>query len=216
MKKFLGKLPVMLTFVIVAVLVLGVYIGLLARPVATGMTYSYSMDADEYAKLEESFDVKVFKSFKTTQTMKFKNSKVIESKTSFDYKFAKDVDEQTQKTITAMFDEASKDVNTSYYFRVGNKIYTLMGDLKDDKAYDEAVKAFKSVEGWEKLNTFTVNAFTLKLPEAEELKELDLNTTYTCTGTIVLAVVLGVVEVALIAFSALSVVAFVGSKKKQA
>jgi len=39
MKKFLGKLPVMITFVALAVIMLVAYIGLLVRPVAVGMTY---------------------------------------------------------------------------------------------------------------------------------------------------------------------------------
>ena len=50
MKKFLSKLPVMITFVALSVVLLGVYIYMLARPVSYGMAYKYSKktDADNY------------------------------------------------------------------------------------------------------------------------------------------------------------------------
>lgn len=40
MKKFLSKKPVMITFIVLAVLFLAIYIGLLVRPVSVGMSYS--------------------------------------------------------------------------------------------------------------------------------------------------------------------------------
>ncbi len=221
MKKFLGKLPVMLTFVIVAVLVLGVYIGLLARPVATGMTYSYTMDKDEVSKSEEMAsitggqDLKIFKKFDITISVKFKSSKVLAQKISVDYTYEKDVKDETKKAFDEGFKALEKTLLTETeisYYRDGNKIYVLGDDVLESKEYDEAVKMLKESEDWQKMNSFTVNAFALKTAEEGFVTTKSL----TCTGTIVLAVVLGVVEVALIAFSALSVAAFVGSKKKQA
>ena len=47
MKKFLKKLPVMITLVALSVVLLGVYIYMIARPVSYGMAYKYSKKTDE-------------------------------------------------------------------------------------------------------------------------------------------------------------------------
>ena len=44
MKKFLSKKPVMITFIVLAVLFLAVYIGLLVRPISVGMSYTHKTD----------------------------------------------------------------------------------------------------------------------------------------------------------------------------
>ena len=44
MKKFFGKLPVMITFIVLAVIMTVAYIGLLVRPVAIGFTYKGEED----------------------------------------------------------------------------------------------------------------------------------------------------------------------------
>lgn len=65
MKKFLSKLPVMIVFVVLAVAVLGLYIGMLARPVSYGMTYSGAIPMDPAS--EETID----------SEMKFINSRIV-------------------------------------------------------------------------------------------------------------------------------------------
>ena len=146
MKKFLGKLPVMLTFVVVAVLVLGVYIGLLARPVATGMTYSYTMDKDEVSKSEGMAsitggqDLKIFKKFDVTISVKFKNSKVLAQKVSLDYTYEKDVKDDVKKAFDEGVKLLEKTVLTELeisYYRDGNKIYVFGDDVLESKEYDE-------------------------------------------------------------------------------
>lgn len=47
MKKFLRKTPVMITFIALAVVMLVVYIGMLVRPVAIGMTYKGKIEGVE-------------------------------------------------------------------------------------------------------------------------------------------------------------------------
>ncbi len=47
MKKFLRKKPVMITFIALAVVMLVVYIGMLVRPVAIGMTYKGKIEGIE-------------------------------------------------------------------------------------------------------------------------------------------------------------------------
>ena len=58
MKKFLGKLPVMITFVSLAVVMLVVYIGMLVRPVAIGMTYKGEVENFGGKKVETSIKIK--------------------------------------------------------------------------------------------------------------------------------------------------------------
>ncbi|MBE5741264.1 MAG: hypothetical protein E7351_01880 [Clostridiales bacterium] len=61
MKKFLKKKPVMITFIVLAVLMLVFYIGMMVRPVAWWMDYSY-------------------KGEKVTQTITFNNDKSLKTK----------------------------------------------------------------------------------------------------------------------------------------
>ena len=52
MKKFFSKMPVMITFIALAVIMTVAYIGLLVRPVAIGMTYKGKMDMGMGEKME--------------------------------------------------------------------------------------------------------------------------------------------------------------------
>ncbi len=192
MKKFFSKLPVMLTFVIVAVLLLGVYVGLLARPVAYGMTYS--TDFKVTSPVDETNNITLTGSV----SVKFKNSKQLTMKFEFD---------------GIEMDILSEMVNGDYYYaRRGHKII-MLGPVADSD-YDTAIKELTDEMWNSKDEVATVNAFKFELPGINELGEGMEMDNLTCTGSIVWAVVLGVVEVVLVAFASLSVVFFVLSKKK--
>ena len=186
MKKFLSKLPVMIVFVVLAVAVLGLYIGMLARPVSYGMTYSGAIPMDPAS--EETID----------SEMKFINSRIVEA---------------------TMSDGTESMPMRMWYLRDGNKIITLGPVASDDSTsgygmteedYNTAVEQYFSATEEEKTAMIEmlggyaeINAFTMG----------DETASLTCTGAIVFAVIMGVVEVALIAFAVLSVVFFVLKKK---
>ena len=187
MKKFLSKLPVMIVFVVLAVAVLGLYIGMLARPVSYGMTYSGAIPMDPAS--EETID----------SEMKFINSRIV--------------------IVEATMSDGTESMRM-WYLRDGNKIITLGYVASDDSTsgydmteedYNTAVEQYFSATEEEKTAMIEmlggyaeINAFTMG----------DETASLTCTGAIVFAVIMGVVEVALIAFAVLSVVFFVLKKKK--
>lgn len=187
MKKFLSKLPVMIVFVVLAVAVLGLYIGMLARLVSYGMTYSGAIPMDPAS--EETID----------SEMKFINSRIVEATIS----------DGTESMSMRM-----------WYLRDGNKIITLGPVASDDSTsgygmteedYNTAVEQYFSATEEEKTAMIEmlggyveINAFTMG----------DETASLTCTGAVVFAVIMGVVEIALIAFAVLSVVFFVLKKKK--
>ena len=186
MKKFLSKLPVMIVFVVLAVAVLGLYIGMLARPVSYGMTYSGAIPMDPAS--EETID----------SEMKFINSRIV--------------------IVEATMSDGTESMRM-WYLRDGNKIITLGPVASDDSTsgygmteedYNTAVEQYFSATEEEKTAMIEmlggyaeINAFTMG----------DETASLTCTGAIVFAVIMGVVEVALIAFAVLSVVFFVLKKK---
>ena len=187
MKKFLSKLPVMIVFVVLAVAVLGLYIGMLARPVSYGMTYSGAIPMDPAS--EETID----------SEMKFINSRIV--------------------IVEATMSDGTESMRM-WYLRDGNKIITLGYVASDDSTsgydmteedYNTAVEQYFSATEEEKTAMIEmlggyaeINAFTMG----------DETASLTCTGAIVFAVIMGVVEIALIAFAVLSVVFFVLKKKK--
>ena len=187
MKKFLSKLPVMIVFVVLAVVVLGLYIGILARPVSYGMTYSGAIPMDPAS--EETID----------SEMKFINSRIV--------------------IVEATMSDGTESMRM-WYLRDGNKIITLGYVASDDSTsgydmteedYNTAVEQYFSATEEEKTAMIEmlggyaeINAFTMG----------DETASLTCTGAVVFAVIMGVVEIALIAFAVLSVVFFVLKKKK--
>ena len=187
MKKFLSKLPVMIVLLVLAVAVLGLYIGMLARPVSYGMTYSGAIPMDPAS--EETID----------SEMKFINSRIV--------------------IVEATMSDGTESMRM-WYLRDGNKIITLGYVASDDSTsgydmteedYNTAVEQYFSATEEEKTAMIEmlggyaeINAFTMG----------DETASLTCTGAIVFAVIMGVVEIALIAFAVLSVVFFVLKKKK--
>ena len=176
----------MIVFVVLAVAVLGLYIGMLARPVSYGMTYSGAIPMDPAS--EETID----------SEMKFINSRIV--------------------IVEATMSDGTESMRM-WYLRDGNKIITLGYVASDDSTsgydmteedYNTAVEQYFSATEEEKTAMIEmlggyaeINAFTMG----------DETASLTCTGAVVFAVIMGVVEIALIAFAVLSVVFFVLKKK---
>ena len=165
MKKFFGKLPVMITFIALAVICAVGYIGMLVRPVAIGMTYkgeiTNPMNATE--KLEVS--------------VKFKSGKKAEMKI-----------------------EGEEEINTIYYFVKDGYVVFLPTVEKDEDykdAKEDALKDWEATKAAVKLGMGgeDCTAFSAKVMGAE-LK---------CTGSVVFAVIGGVIELVLLAGAGLSI-----------
>ena len=200
MKKFLGKLPVMITLVSLAVVMLVAYIVMLVRPVAYGFTYKGKEDLYETGKKQEV-------------TMKFNNDEFARTTIKGE---EDDVvvdawiyrDGEYVVTVNGLFKKVVKaDAETKAFLE---KL------VVSEDVYDEMVKAFKEAkkehpeEYKEELkeSAYKVNAFKMTIGEGKDA------VTYTCTGSIVFAAVGGVVLVALLTFGAFSVVYFIKGKKK--
>ena len=192
MKKFFGKLPVMITFVALAVVMAAAYIGLLVRPAAIGFAYKGEADFFETGKKQEV-------------SMTFKNNKV------------------ARTTIQGEEDKVVVDV---WVYRDGN--YVIQGGIKEIIEADDATKAFlelgKMSEDDYKEMVKLIEEMKKEEPKAyeEALKdEIKINAfkmtidkdEFTCTGSIVFAIVGGIVELVLLAGAGLSVFYFIKKKK---
>lgn len=197
MKKFLSKLPVMIVFVVLAVAVLGLYIGMLARPVSYGMTYAYSKTiSEEDATLDTPAGTKVSVEFE-----------IVSDERAY----------MTAGTYSGIDMEENK--ISIWIIRNGDKI-AFIGEGMTEEEYRQGVDALKANEAewnafWENADgsnpiITNVSAFKMTMPSDTGEEPVSM----TCTGAIVFAVIMGVVEVALIAFAVLSVVFFVLKKKK--
>lgn len=197
MKKFLSKLPVMIVLLVLAVAVLGLYIGMLARPVSYGMTYAYSETiSEEDATLETPAG--------TTVSVKFE----IVS------------DERAYMTMGTYSGIDMQEIKTSVWIiRNGDKIAFIVEGMTEEE-YRQGVDDLKANEAewnafWENADgsnpiITNVSAFKMTMPSDAGEEPVSM----TCTGAIVFTVIMGVVEIALIAFAVLSVVFFVLKKKK--
>ena len=168
MKKFFGKLPVMITFVALAVVFAVVYVGMLVRPVAIGMTYT-----GEVAGMEVSVKVKSGK--KMEITMKGEGMPTV---TDEDYYLEKDG-------------------------------YIVFLEAENDDQYKDEKKNI--LDNWETVKPLLENS-----PEAGK----DCNAfgvkvmgeDFKCTGSVVFAIIGGVLELVLLAGAGLAV--FYTVKKK--
>ena len=197
MKKFLSKLPVMIVLLVLAVAILGLYIGMLARPVSYGMTYAYSETiSEEDATLDTPAGTTVSVEFEIVS------------------------DERAYMTMGTYSGIDTYEIKTSVWIiRNGDKIAFIVEGMTEEE-YRQGVDALKANE--EEWNAFwengdnsamiatDVNAFKMTMPADQGEEPVSM----TCTGAVVFAVIMGVVEVALIAFAVLSVVFFVLKKKK--
>lgn len=172
MKKFLGKKPVMITFLALAVVMLVVYIGMLVRPVAIGMTYKGEVTM--YGQKAE-ISVKVTSGKKLEMTTKV------------------DGDSMTEK---------------GYYFEKDG--YIVFMDADNDEEYKAEKKEL--LNNWED---------TKAMIKATGMGGIDCNAfgvevmgeDFTCVGSIVFAVVGGIVTAAVITFATLSTIVVLKKKK---
>ena len=167
MKKFLSKLPVMITFVALAVVMLVAYIGLLVRPVAVGFTYK--------GKTENLLGKEVEVSIKIKNSSEF-----------------------------VMTSEGEDEKIEGRYVVKGREIAIIPMEISDKdfkEMKEEALKNWEDVK--ESGMVYKANAFKTEL-DGED---------FVCTGSIVFAIVGGVVLVALLTFGTLSVLYFVKGKR---
>ena len=188
MKKFLKKLPVMVTLVVLAVAILALNIGMLARPVSYGMSYKGKATAGD-------------KTITTTYT--FKNDKVVKVK-------------QTEGEKTLEYEQ--------WIVRKGNEIVMVpMGfktlpsgnnqgvELMTEEAYNTLAKTYENETIWKG----AVKAGGAKINAYKITSEYNDDSSMINGGAIAYTVVMGLVEIALITFAVLSVVAYTskGGKK---
>jgi len=168
MKKFFGKKPVLITFIALAVIFAVVYIGMLVRPVAIGMTYK-----GEVSGMEVSVKIKSGK--KMEITMKGEGMPTI---TEEGYYLEKD------GYVVFMNAQNDEDYKT---------------EKKDILNNWEARKAEIKLtgEGGKDCNAFGLEA---------------MGGDFKCTGSVVFAIIGGVLELVLLAGAGLSV--FYAVKKK--
>ena len=195
MKKFLSKLPVMITFLSLAVVGLVFYVVMLARPVSYGMTYVYS------------------------ETITEKEATSDRAAGNYAMKFQIMSDERAFMTVVSDTDTGRTEMKTEIWIiRNGDKIAFLLSSMTE-KEYKEGVDALKADKAawndfWENGASQTliiegVNSFKLTMPafDDEEAKN------FICNGAIVFASVMGVIELALIAFGTLSTIFFIKGRK---
>ena len=186
----------MIVLLVLAVAVLGLYIGMLARPVSYGMTYAYSKTISEE-------DATLDKPAGTTVSVEFE----IVS------------DERAYMTMGTCSGIDMGEIKTSVWIiRNGDKIALITSTMTEEE-YRQGVDDLKANEAewnafWENADgsnpiITNVSAFKMTMPSDAGEEPVSM----TCTGAIVFTVIMGVVEVALIAFAVLSVVFFVLKKK---
>ena len=189
MKKFLSKMPVMAVLLVLALGGLGLYIGLLARPVSYGMPYTYSqtLEGTGYEEVDGQTQ---------NVTINFES----DEKATLKMEMNGEVSERTYWTV-----------------RNGNKVW-FVADANSFtyEQFKEAIKEIKAdANEWDAIwsedssdiQIFHVNAFEISSNLSPD--------TFKCTGAIVFAAVWGVVEVALIAVAALSLTFYLKGKKQE-
>ena len=188
MKKFLSKMPVMITLLSLAVVGLVFYVVMLARPVSYGMTYTYTHTVSEdEASLDEPAG--------TTIGMKMQIMS----------------DKRAYMTVITDLDTGKSEMMTEIWIiRNGNQIAMITSSMTEEE-YDQAIEELKADEAaWNALwagedpsvPIFEINSFRI-LPPVADGEVVD---TMICNDAIVFAVVWGVIELALITFGVLSLV----------
>ena len=189
MKKFLSMTPVMAVLLVLALGGLGLYIGLLARPVSYGMPYTYSqtLEGTGYEEVDGQTQ---------NVTINF---------------------ESDEKAVLKM--EMNGEVSELTYWTVrnGNKVWFVVDTNSFTyEQFKEAIKEIKAdANEWDAIwsedssdiQIFHVNAFEISSNLSPD--------TFKCTGAIVFAAVWGVIEVALIAVAALSLTFYLKGKKQE-
>ena len=189
MKKFLSMTPVMVALLVLALGGLGLYIGLLARPVSYGMPYTYSqtLEGTGYEEVDGQTQ---------NVTINFES----DEKAVLKMEMNGEVSELTYQTV-----------------RNGNKVW-FVADANSFtyEQFKEAIKEIKAdANEWDAIwsedssdiQIFNVNAFEISSNLSPD--------TLKCTGAIVFAAVWGAIEVALIAVAALSLTFYLKGKKQE-
>lgn len=189
MKKFLSMTPVMAVLLVLALGGLGLYIGLLARPVSYGMPYTYS------------------------QTLEGTGYEEVDGQTrNVTINFESD-EKATLKS------EMNGEVNEFTYWTVrnGNKVW-FVADA-NSFTYDQFKEAIKEIKAdaneWDAIWSEDSNDIQILQVNAFEISSNLTPDALKCTGAIVFAAVWGAIEVALIAVAALSLTFYLKGKKQE-
>lgn len=197
MKNFLQKKSIMTTLIVLSVLLLAFYIFMLARPISYGMNYTYIPSAEEVEETGASGRVVV----------KFLNDKEV----LFSSKM---VDSEAETEISITY--------TLWYIRNGNKIYTSITEFSktsfnSEEAFNNHVNELKQNDSaaWENIWNGNANGYLIELNAFKATMTISGETqNMTNSGIIWFAVLVGLIEIALITFSILSII-FVCSKSKK-
>ena len=191
MKKSLSKLPVMIVFLVLSVACLGVYIGLLARPVSYNMAYTLNITITE--ENQETYGEPV--------GTKIKGSYIV-------------VDDTRMQSVMQTGDSEPEEVEMRI-IRNGNKILLIPITMTDEE-YNQMVEEAKAdEEQWNAIWNDDANNPLIMTINAFKMQSEPLPDALVCNGAIVFAVVFGVFELALIVFAVLSVVFYIKGKKGQ-
>lgn len=182
MKKFLSKKPVMISLLVAAVLVLALYIGMLARPVALGWTYS-DVEAKDGVTVttKMKFGGKTIKGTMTTKTVDGEETE------NYEMYYYRDGNKVWMLAPTELMSEEDYD--------------KLIEEIKKMKKEDKA--AYEAEVGDP---TFTINAFSATQKMGDETTKIS------CNATTIFAVVAGVIELVLIAGAVMSTLYVVKKK----
>ena len=189
MKKFLSMTPVMAVLLVLALGGLGLYIGLLARPVSYGMDYTYSqtLEGTGYEEVDGQ---------EQNVTINFES----DEKATLKMEMNGEVSERTYWTV-----------------RNGNKVW-FVADA-NSFTYDQFKEAIKEIKAdaneWDAIWSEDSNDIQIFHVNAFEISSNLSPDTFKCTGAIVFAAVWGAIEVALIAVAALSLTFYLKGKKQE-
>ena len=192
MKKFLSKLWVMATLIAVSVVLLGLYMYMTIRPVSYGMWYTYSQTTEESGT-----------QYTLEMSIKF-------------------IDEK-RLVIKISSDDGSIEAD-SWYVKNGGQVL-INANLSEESMSEEEFDAYleelrNNEEMWNAVwngedtlygSVFYANAFKLTPHTATPVEGED--EAMSCSGAVWYAVVMGIVEVALVTFAVLSVIYYVKNKK---
>ena len=192
MKKFLSKLWVMATLIAVSVVLLGLYMYMTIRPVSYGMWYTYSQTTEASGT-----------QYTLEMSIKF-------------------IDEK-RLVIKISSDDGSIEAD-SWYVKNGGQVL-INANLSEESISEEEFDAYleelrNNEEMWNAVwngedtlygGVFYANAFKLTPHTATPVEGED--EAMSCSGAVWYAVVMGIVEVALITFAVLSVIYYVKNKK---
>ena len=189
MKKFLSMTPVMAVLLVLALGGLGLYIGLLARPVSYGMPYTYSqtLEGTGYEEVDGQTQ---------NVTINFES----DEKATLKMEMNGEVSERTCWTV-----------------RNGNKVwFAADANSFTYEQFKEAIKVIKAAANvWDAIWSEDSSDIPIFHVNAFEISSNLTPDTFKCTGAIVFAAVWGAIEVALIVFAALSLTFYLKGKKQE-